>query len=255
MKTRRIIGIVLVVVLFNAVIIWAVASGQDDAKPHWEYEGPEGPDHWGELDGYETCGTGRAQSPIDIADATALNLSDISFDYSPSAMNIHNNGHTIQVEYDAGSSITYNETTYNLAQFHFHHPSEHTINGEPAAMEIHFVHKDAAGNLAVVGILLVEGEEDNEAYAPIFEHLPAEKSDPEAMGEINAADLLPENAAFYTYSGSLTTPPCTQGVRWLVLTEPIVLSAEQIEAFAQIFELNARPTQPLNNRDLLEDNG
>lgn len=122
-------------------------------------------------------------------------------------MNIHNNGHTVQVEYDAGSSITYNETTYNLAQFHFHHPSEHTVNGEPAAMEIHFVHKDAAGNLAVVGVLLVEGEEDNEAYAPIFEHLPAEKSDPEAMGEINAADLLPENAAFYTYSGSLTTPP------------------------------------------------
>lgn len=255
MKLPRIIGIFLMALLVNVAIIWAVASGQGETKPHWEYEGPEGPDHWGELEGYETCGIGRAQSPIDIADTTALNLSDIVFSYSPSAMKIHNNGHTIQIEYDKGSSITYNETVYNLEQFHFHHPSEHTVNGEPAAMEIHFVHKDAAGNFAVVGVLLIEGEDDNAAYAPIFERLPAEKSNPEAMGEINAADLLPETITFYTYAGSLTTPPCTQGVRWLVLTEPIELSHEQIAAFAEIFELNARPVQPLNERDLLQDNG
>jgi carbonic anhydrase len=165
------------------------------------------------------------------------------------------NGHTIQVNYDEGSSITYNETTYQLVQFHFHHPSEHTVNGEPAAMEIHFVHKDAAGNLAVVGVLLVEGEADNQAYASVFTHLPAEESEPQTSDiKVNAADMLPESRTFYTYTGSLTTPPCTQGVRWLLLTEPIELSAAQLAAFNAIFEHNARPVQPLNDRDLLQDN-
>jgi len=253
MKANR-VGILLVVGMLLAFA--GLALAQDHSAPHWTYDGEEGPENWGELaPEFALCGEGRAQSPIDIHDAQSANLADIAFDYAEVPLAIFNNGHTIQVNYAEGSSITYNENTYALAQFHFHHPSEHTIGGQPAAMEIHFVHKDAAGNLAVVGVMLVEGAADNAAYAPIFDNLPAEQSDPAASPaeSINAADLLPAEALYFTYTGSLTTPPCSQGVRWLVLTEPIELSAAQIEAFAAIFEGNARPVQPLNERDLLED--
>lgn len=237
-----------------AVFLGVTSLSLAQEPPHWEYEGEAGPEHWGDLDpSFVLCSAGEGQSPIDLTGAAELNLTDIEFAYSASAMNIFNNGHTIQVNYDSGSSITYNEATYDLVQFHFHHPSEHTINGQAGAMEIHFVHRDAAGNLAVVGVMLMEGEADNAAYAAIFDELPTEAGDPTAVGEINAADLLPEGKTFYTYSGSLTTPPCSQGVRWLVLTDPITLSAAQIEAFTSIFELNARPVQTLNQRDLLLD--
>jgi carbonic anhydrase len=235
---------------------WAVAEETPIGEPpHWTYEGAEGPEFWGNLaPEYELCGVGHSQSPIDVKDAQLSDLKDIGFAYQPSAMSILNNGHTIQVNYDAGSSITYGGSDYTLKQFHFHHPSEHIINGQSAAMEIHFVHQNAAGYLAVVGVMLVEGSADNPAYAPIFNALPAEKSDPQAIGTINAADLLPPGATFYTYTGSLTTPPCSQGVRWLLLTEPVEVSAAQIAAFAAIFEMNARPVQPLNTRELEQDN-
>lgn len=255
MKTYRYLLVVFLVVAFNVVVVLAIVNGQSSETPHWEYEGEAGPDNWGKLDpSFALCSTGRAQSPIDVVDAIPLDLSNINFSYSPSAMNIFNNGHTIQVNYDAGSSITYNENTYQLVQFHFHHPSEHFIDGKPSDMEIHFVHRDDVGNLAVVGVMLVAGDADNEAYAPVFDNLPAEEGEPETTDiTVNAADLLPTAKTFYTYTGSLTTPPCSQGVRWLLLTEPVELSEAQIEAFAAIFELNARPVQPLNERDLLMD--
>lgn len=255
-----------VVCLFALVVllIAGVASGsnahQDAPEPtavpaHWTYEGEDGPEFWGELDGnYALCSTGRAQSPIDIAGEQAVGLQDIVFNYQPSELNIFNNGHTIQVNYDGGSSIVYNETQYDLLQFHFHHPSEHTIAGQTFDMELHLVHRDANGDLAVVGILLNRGETDNEALAPLFANMPAEKSDPHAVGmAIDAASFLPENHLYYTYSGSLTTPPCSQDVRWLLLETPQTISEAQFESFASLFEFNARPVQPLNNRDLLED--
>lgn len=232
----------------------AVTLAQDD-HPHWTYEGEAGPEHWGELNHeYAACSVGRSQSPINIAEPIEVDLVNIAFNYEASALNIFNNGHTIQVNYDSGSTITYNEDTYELRQFHFHHPSEHTINGEPAAMEIHFVHSDAAGNLAVVGVMVAAGEADNSAYAPIFDNLPAEEGEPQATDiTVHAADLLPETTTYATYRGSLTTPPCTEGVRWLLLTAPIELSEAQIASFAALFENNARPVQPLNIRDLLAD--
>lgn len=231
-----------------------IASGQDI---HWTYEGEEGPAFWGELmPEYALCGEGRAQSPIDITGEQTVNLADLALNYSPSALNIFNNGHTIQVNYDAGSSLVYNENEYALVQFHFHHPSEHTLDGESFGMELHFVHRDANGALAVVGVMLGEGMDDNAAYAPIFDNLPPEEGEPEASDlTVSAADLLPEGYHYYTYTGSLTTPPCTQGVRWLVLDTPVVLSAVQLAAFGEIFEMNARPVQPLNVRDLLYDMG
>lgn len=247
-------------VLLLAIVLTGLAAtafAQDEAL-HWEYEGEEGPENWGELaDEFVLCGAGTAQSPIDVTGETELNLSDIHFDYNESALNIFNNGHTIQVNVDDGSTISYNGITYNLLQFHFHHPSEHTVDGVAADMEMHFVHIDPnSGNLAVVGVMLVAGEEASDSYAAVFDHLPAEVGEPEAMGNtVDVASLLPENLLFTTYNGSLTTPPCSEIVRWLVLDTPMTLSSEQIETFAAIHEMNARPVQPLNGRDLLGDNG
>lgn len=253
--TRLILLFISMMSIGLGVMVSAQDETHEDEPPHWEYEGEAGPDAWGSLsEDYALCSTGQAQSPIDITGAQTLNLTDIEFSYSPSALNIFNNGHTIQVGYDDGSTITYNELVYTLKQFHFHTPSEHTIDGESFPMEIHFVHQSDTGALAVVGVMLREGEADNAAYAPIFENLPAEKGDPQPTDiAIDANSLLPAGRLFTTYGGSLTTPPCSQGVRWLVLSEPVELSAAQIEAFHAIFELNARPVQPLNTRDLLED--
>ncbi|MEO8611152.1 MAG: carbonic anhydrase [Chloroflexota bacterium] len=249
-----------IILIVNGLLMFSIASAQTTdptpAPAHWTYEGDEGPDAWGNLDAnYALCGTGRAQSPIDVSGAEAIGLQDIQFNYQPSALNIFNNGHTIQANYDAGSSIVYNETEYQLIQFHFHHPSEHTIDGKAFDMELHLVHRDANGNLAVVGILLQKGDADNAALAPVFDHLPAQAGDPQDVGvKIDASAFLPNSHLFYTYAGSLTTPPCSQGVRWLLLETPVTISDAQFEAFASLFEMNVRPVQPLNNRDLLEDN-
>jgi carbonic anhydrase len=237
-----------------------VSKAQDAAPtpaplPHWEYEGNvDGPAQWGSLDTrFAACNQGRAQSPIDLKAPLTGNLTNIKFNYQPSALNIFNNGHTVQVNYDAGSSITFNETPYDLLQFHFHHPSEHTLDGKVFDMEVHFVHRSEAGSLAVVGVMITEGKE-NEALKSVFDNLPAAVGDPQPSDLMtDAAQIIPQNAGYYTYSGSLTTPPCTEGVRWLVLDQPIELSAAQIEAFGKLFELDARPVQPLNDRDLLED--
>ena len=207
-----------------------------------------GPANWGALSpDYALCADGSAQSPIDIRGAHALNLVDIEFHYGESANNIFNNGHTIQVDVDPGSHIIYNGITYDLLQFHFHAPSEHTIAGERAPMEIHFVHQDPnSGNLAVVGILLTEGDDDSDAYAAVFDHLPAQVGEPEAQGDpLDLAGLLPERHGYYSYQGSLTTPPCSEIVRWLLLDTPVALSAEQMAAFSAIYDGNARPVQPL----------
>lgn len=252
--TKRFLFSIVALVLISGSLLPAVAQ-ESGEHAHWTYEGEEGPEFWGEIDPqYSLCAVGRAQSPIDIAGGQGVDLQDITFNYQPSTIQMVNNGHTIQVSYDAGSSITYNETDYALLQFHFHHPSEHTLAGETFDMELHLVHQDTNGGLAVVGVLLQAGEETNQSLAPIFDNLPTTANEAVAIrGTINAADFLPAEHLYYTYTGSLTTPPCTQGVRWLVLQEPVEISAEQMEAFAALFEMNARPVQPLNNRDLLAD--
>ncbi|MCY4064298.1 MAG: carbonic anhydrase family protein [Chloroflexi bacterium] len=248
---RLLFATLLFLIVFVALLLNTLA-----ADIHWGYSGDGGPENWGELSpDYALCADGAAQSPIDIRDASALDLVAIDFRYGESANNIFNNGHTIQVNIDEGSAIVYNGITYELLQFHFHSPSEHTIDGMPAPLEIHFVHQDPnSGNLAVVGVLLVEGENYSDAYAVVFDHLPAQVGEPEAAGEpIALAALLPEARTFYTYQGSLTTPPCSEIVRWLLLDQPVALSAQQIAAFTAIYDGNARPVQPLGERDLLLD--
>lgn len=242
---------------FAVLIFWGTACipKQEQAPPHWTYEGEEGPEHWGDLDpAYAACETGTSQSPIDVSNPAEQDLANIAFYYQPSQVNILNNGHTVQVNYDAGSYIELDGVRYDVAQFHYHAPSEHAVDGKLFAAELHIVHKNADGGFAVVGILLDEGSQ-NDAFQPFIENLPAEKSDPKNTGvTLNAADLLPAEKTTFRYNGSLTTPPCTEGVHWLVMTTPVEISSEQRDALASIFEEgNNRPIQPLNDRPLTED--
>ncbi|MDE0609144.1 MAG: carbonic anhydrase family protein [Anaerolineaceae bacterium] len=221
---------------------------------HWDYEGETGPDNWGSLSpDYALCAEGTAQSPIDIRNAVELDLVAIHFDYGRTPNNVTNTGHSIQVDVEGDSHILYNGIRYNLLQFHFHAPSEHTIDGQAAAMEVHFVHHDPnSGTLAVVGILLEEGDGDHEAYAPVFGNLPDEAGQSVSTEDSLAlSGLLPQVRTFYTYQGSLTTPPCSENVRWLLLDTPVALSAAQIAAYTTLYANNARPVQPLGARDLL----
>ena len=252
-KTRSLylLGTAALMLGFAALLTTSLAGDKD-----WGYSGERGPDYWGALSPeFALCADGTAQSPIDIRDASELDLVDITFGYGETANNIFNNGHTIQVNVDEGSQIVYNEISYSLLQFHLHSPSEHTIDGEAAPMEIHFVHQDPnSGALAVVGILLAADNVENDAYAPIFDNMPSEVGEPAALGEaIDLEALLPEDRRYFTYQGSLTTPPCSEIVRWLLLDTPVQLSKAQIKAFADLYPLNARPTLPLGNRDLLLD--
>ncbi len=221
---------------------------------HWTYEGEEGPEHWGELSAdYAACADGKAQSPIDIAQPGPEDLANIVFNYEPSKVNILNNGHTIQVNYDPGSFVEIDGMRYDLAQFHFHAPSEHSIGGQLAQAELHLVHKSAAGDLAVVGVLIEEGAE-NPAFATIWANLPAEPAEVKSVdAEVDAAELLPAEQATYRYDGSLTTPPCSEGVKWNVMTTPIQMSAAQLAAFTAIVDGNNRPVQALGERKLVED--
>jgi carbonic anhydrase len=220
--------------------------------PHFGYEGEE-PQEWAELsDHYETCGMGHEQSPIDLSNAPTTDLENIVFDYTDTTVNMINNGHTIQVNVVEGSQIVISGT-YQLKQFHFHAPSEHTVAGEHYPIEMHLVHQDANKKLAVVGIFIVEGAE-NTAFAPVWDHLSAEEIGIVATGAtVHVADLLPTEQTVYRYSGSLTTPPCSEEVIWSVMTTPIEMSAEQIAAFTQLMEGNNRPPQPLIDQGLQLD--
>jgi carbonic anhydrase len=220
--------------------------------PHWTYEGEEGPANWGDLDQtYATCKIGHEQSPIDIQNAQEAPLEPIQFEYKASPLKVMDNGHTVVVNYAPGSFITVAGHRYELKQFHFHHPSEEKINGKGFPLVIHMVHADADGKLAVVGVLLDPGAAQATVQA-IWDHLPKEKK-VEAAAEgvtVNAADLLPANRGYYTFMGSLTTPPCSENVTWFVMKTPGSVSEAQVETFSQIYPMNARPTQPVGNRTI-----
>jgi carbonic anhydrase len=227
----------------------AAAGAQEDH--HWSYSGAAGPEHWSEFGA--SCGLGKAQSPIDIQHAEQKDLPAIHFAYHPSALKVINNGHTIQANYAPGSTITVGGKSYQLVQFHFHHLSETTIEGKHSPMELHLVHKSKDGNLAVVAVFLQEGH-GNSTVGTVWANLPHEvekEFTPEHV-EIEAVNLLPADHKYFTFAGSLTTPPCSEGVTWLVLEKPMTLSKEQIAKFAALYPDNARPVQPLNGRVVLE---
>ena len=235
------------------------AAGAAPEEPEFGYEGELGPENWGELsDEWNLCAEGTAQSPIDLTAATEENIADIGFDYAESALNIYNNGHTIEVEYDDGSSIDLDGQTYDVDQFHFHAGSEHTVDGQQSAMELHIVHRTPQDELAVVGVLIETGAE-NAALAPVFEHIPtevSEESEGPVEGEaVNLAEVLPDTQTYFQYVGSLTTPDCSEEVSWQVLDTPIEISQEQLDAFTAVVDGNFRPSQPLGDRDLVHDTG
>jgi carbonic anhydrase len=216
---------------------------------HWSYGKHGGPAEWGELDhAFASCQLGKVQSPIDIRGAKAADLPGIKFDYKPAPLRLIDNGHTIQVNYPPGSTIDVGGTRYELVQFHFHKPSEEKIDGKAHAMVAHLVHKGSDGALAVVAVLLDKGQ-DNPTLRAVWSNLPKQKEkEVSAPATIDAAALLPADKGYYTFAGSLTTPPCSEGVRWFVLKSPMTLAESELTAFAKLYPMNARPTQPLNGR-------
>ncbi len=221
-------------------------------KAHWGYEGDHGPFYWGDLkEEFATCKDGKRQSPIDISTAIVTSLAEIETDYHESPLNIVNNGHTIQVNYQPGSGITIGGKQFELLQFHFHSPSEHTVGGKAYPMVAHLVHKAGDGQLGVIGILLKEGEA-NALIDRIWAHLPPHAGEDVSIeGEsINVSGLLPKDMTYFNYTGSLTTPPCSEDVNWMLLTTPVSLSSGQIERFRSLYANNARPVMPVNGRPI-----
>lgn len=230
----------------------AAASTSGHAS-HWGYAGAAGPDNWGSLKAeYSVCGTGRMQSPINISGGMAVMTSKIDYNYKVSSLKIRNNGHTIQVDYNKGSHIVVDGHRFDLLQFHFHTPSENLVDGKTYPMEMHLVHKDAAGALAVVSVMMESGEH-NIALAEVWDHMPAKAGDPVGIDSValNVRDLLPEQGNYHHFKGSLTTPPCSEGVNWFVLVQPVPVSTAQISKFTKIIGANARPAQPIHNRLLI----
>lgn len=228
---------------------------------HWSYEGTTGPTHWGSIAGNETCGTGQSQSPINITGATATDLTNIAFSYHSPAVTVIDNGHTVQANNEAtdASKITVDGVDYNVLQFHFHSPSEHEVGGVLADAEFHIVHKAADGTLAVVGLLLKGGATENAAYKTVLEQFATttghENVEQTPGTAIDLNTLLPDAAdrTTYRYTGSLTTPPCTEGVKWFVMTKFIDVSDAQITALKAHHDANNRPVNPLNSRTLEQD--
>jgi carbonic anhydrase len=219
----------------------------------WDYAGAAGPDAWGRL-GYETCARGQRQSPIDIRGGIAVDLEPIRFDYRPGAFSVIDNGHTVEVDVAPGSSITVTGHRYELQQFHFHRPSEERVDGRQFDMSVHLVHKDAEGRLAVVAVLLDRGSAQPVVQA-VWNNLPLEKHEAvRADTPLDPAQLLPDDRRYYTYMGSLTTPPCSEGVLWMVMQHPVPLSPEQLSIFARLYPMNARPIQQADGRLIKQSN-
>jgi carbonic anhydrase len=224
----------------------------EHSEPHWGYDGPIAPESWGQLSPeFALCGLGRAQSPIDLVGATPAAVAPVTYAYQPTPLVILNNGHTIQVNCGQPNGITLDGVRYDLLQFHFHAPSEHTVAGRHAAMEVHLVHRSAQGELAVVGVLIEHGAW-HPGLAGVWAHLPAKVGPAQDIPgvSVDPQALLPPNRRGYRYEGSLTTPPCSEGVHWIVLADPIEMSPIQVAAFEAIMRGNYRPVQPLNDRTI-----
>jgi len=239
------------------------ASEGVGATVHWSYEESNGPEKWGTLAAeFALCDAGLEQSPIDLNGAVLVDEPSVIVpDYQPAklqiahhehVLDILDNGHTIQVTYDEGSTLQADGQSYELVQYHFHAPSEHTIASRRYPMEIHLVHSNAEGQLAVVGALISEGTH-NPAYDPVWSQLPGQPGESRHLEgvDVDINQLLPgPGTPYFRYDGSLTTPPCSEGVSWFVFETPVELSLEQIAAFTSIIDDNNRPVQPLYDREL-----
>lgn len=246
-------------------VVWLLAAAfllpadqRAQWKTPWSYEGASGPEHWGDLDqAYAACKVGKEQSPIDIRNAKKAELPALRFEYKSGPLNIINNGYTaVRVDYAPGNGnfLFVGDQHYELTQFHFHHPSEEFIQGKPYDMVAHLMHESSDKKVAGVAVLLRAGRA-NAIVQQLWEHMPNTPGKQEVIAglEVNPTGLLPRDTSYYTYRGSLTAPPCTEGVTWFVLKTPMDLSAEEIGAFAALYPNDVRPPQPLNGR-VVEEN-
>lgn len=262
--------------LSSIALITTLSSIAAAETPHFAYSGDNGPANWSNLSPeFAACQAGKSQSPLNVAGAQNVELPELDLHYSTLALSFVNNGHAVQanyaagstladayhdnapnrahVRYDSGSSIGHLGSTFELKQFHFHSPSEHQLNGKNMPAEVHFVHADEGGNLAVIGVFVSEGAA-HPTISRLWKDLPAEEGEDNDLDQpTSASDLLPASKDYYYYQGSLTTPPCSEGVRWLVMKEPIEMSAEQIAALKKAIGFdNNRPVQLINGRVVFE---
>jgi carbonic anhydrase len=225
-------------------------------KTPWSYEGARGDAHWGDLDpAYATCKTGKAQSPIDIRATGKADLPPIRFEYASAPLRyLINNGYTVRVNYhDSSNVLVVGDKRYHMTQFHFHRPSEEYIQGKPYPMEVHMMHVASDGEIVGVVVMLETGAA-NETVQRLWDHMPKVKGDEHEIAgvAINPAGLLPPDLSSYRYTGSISAPPCNEGVRWIVLKTPVSVSPDQIRAFAALYPHDVRPLQPLNGRVVQE---
>lgn len=220
----------------------------------WSYEGDEGPQNWGKLDpSFAMCETGSNQSPINIEGALSARLPALAMSYGEPGKTIANNGHTVQINFAPGNVLKLDGAKFEMKQVHFHVPSENTINGTSYPLEAHFVHADDKGHLAVIAVMFKVGAA-NAGLAKLWAEMPAQAGDPVALtARFKPLELMPARKSYYRFNGSLTTPPCSEGVRWLVLKQPISASKAQIEAFEHVMHHHTnRPVQPLNARVIVD---
>ncbi len=222
---------------------------------HWSYGGEAGPKAWGGLKPeFTTCAVGTRQSPIDIRGGISVDLEPVQFDYRASSFRVIDNGHTVQVNMDPGNTIVTGGRRFELLQFHFHRPAEERIDGRSFDMVAHLVHKDSEGRLAVVAVLLDRGSVQP-LVQTVWNNLPLEKGEEvSANAVLDLNHLLPADRGYYTYMGSLTTPPCSEGVLWMVMRQPVSVSAEQIAIFSRMYPMNARPVQQASGRMIKQSN-
>ena len=238
------------------------APGADHASEaghaHWDYANSAdgaGPESWGRMKPeFAKCSSGTRQSPIDIRDGIKVNLDPVQFDYKPSTFRVLDNGHTVQVNVGPGNSIDVAGRRYDLLQFHFHRPSEERINGRQFDMVAHLVHKDIDGRLAVVAVLLDRGSA-HPLVQTVWNNLPLEKNtEVAASTALDMTNLLPADRRYFTYMGSLTTPPCSEGVLWMVMQQPVPIAVDQVNVFSRLYPMNARPIQQASGRLIKQSN-
>lgn len=239
--------------LFFSLSLLASSLASANETGHWSYNGETGPENWAKLTPENTPCSGKNQSPINLTGFIEAELPSIWFSYRDGGKEVLNNGHTVQVNYEEGSTIKLDNSTFTLKQYHFHAPSENLIDGKSYPMETHLVHADPDGNLAVIALMFEEGEANPE-LEKVWAQLPVTEGSAVPLKEtVDVSGLLPRDREYYRFNGSLTTPPCTEGVRWLVMKEPVTASQEQITKFALVMRHpNNRPVQAVNARPVLQ---
>jgi len=244
----------IVSVMAGGIIAASALFAGSHGGAHWGYSGHEGPAHWGDLSpDYRMCKDGKNQSPVDLTGFIEAELPALKLEYEATATSVVNNGHTVKVSFGEGSELKIDGKEFELKQYHFHTPSENTVEGKHYPMEAHFVHASEKGELAVISVMIKEGKA-NASLQTIVDNMPTHAGDKNSLKKhkLNAADLLPASRDYYRFNGSLTTPPCSEGVRWLVMKEPVEASGAQLKAFEKVMGKNNRPLQPINARVILK---